>query len=533
MWVAKRCESLAATRHYYIVCGHQCANRQLRGRNSCIDSYAELFKARVNSERELFGLGIGLRRVMRLKTTNQVWRLESMPSILTTCPCDLSSGRLTILRIVVVSQYWAPENGVPQRRWTWLTEQLKREGHQVLVIAPPPHYARKMSLTSWARKVLTDSHNVETGPSGERILRCFYLPAGHSLTMRAMSQAVAATSSLLAFLTKRGELKSFGADVVIGTVPALPTTVVAMLGAKSLKLPYVIDLRDAWPDLLSEVDKWNKGLGRKSLRERVLRKGPLQLISFVTSKVIDYSLNHAAALIVTSGLYALEMRRRLEANGVATIPVTVIRNVFPVKSEIAAGSGRELGFAKPEGGAEPKTLKVLYAGTLGRAQGLENAILAAEKAAMLGVEVDLRLIGAGAARAELEELARRSHANVSILDRKPADELGALYNWADTLLVHLSDWKGLEYAVPSKTFEFFEIGKHITGAVRGEAAYLIEHLEAGDVVEPGNPEDLASLWRELVDNPSKLQISNKAQSWLKNEREINTCNKLFTLLESL
>ena len=111
--------------------------------------------------------------------------------------------------------------------------------------------------------------------------------------------------------------------------------------------------------------------------------------------------------------------------------------------------------------------------------------------------------------------------------------MGALYDWADTLLVHLSDWKNLEYAVPSKTFEFFEIGKHITGVVRGEAAQLIKQLEAGDVVEPARPEKLASLWCELASEPHRLEISDSAKLWLKEEREVNSPKKLYQLLESL
>lgn len=422
---------------------------------------------------------------------------------------------------------------MPQRRWTWLSELLTRKGHQVLVIAPPPHYARKISFKTWIGKLFNSSDSVEVGPSGEKIFRCFYLPAGHSLTMRAISQAVAALGSLLTFISKRKEIKSFRPDVVIGTVPALPTAVVAMLGAKSLNLPYVIDLRDAWPDLLNEVDKWNKGLGRRSFRERVLRKGPLQFISFLTAKAIDYSLNHAAALMVTSGLFAKEMRQRLVHNRAQPKPVTVLRNVFPVRSDVADETERRSVSSCCGNSKRVAGLKVLYAGTLGRAQGLENTILAAEMALERGVNVELRLIGAGAARPELEDLVRKSPADVSILDRRPADELGALYSWADTLLVHLSDWKGLEYAVPSKTFEFFEIGKHITGVVRGEAAALIKQLEAGDVVEPENPEQLASLWCELVEDPGKLEISDSARLWLQHEREVNSPKKLYDLLESL
>ena len=433
----------------------------------------------------------------------------------------------------MVSQYWAPENGVPQRRWTWLTELLIRNGYQVLVIAPPPHYARKISLKTWVGRIFAGSDFVEVGPSGEKIYRSLYLPAGNSLTMRAVSQAVAALGSLLTFVSKGKDLKSFRPDVVIGTVPALPTAVVAMLGAKSLNVPYVVDLRDAWPDLLNEVDKWNNGLGQKSLRERVLRRGPLQVISFLTAKAIDYSLNHSSALIVTSGLYAEEMRKRLALNQAQSKPITVLRNVFPVKSGVSSVEKSRLQPSDSGDLGRAESLRVLYAGTLGRAQGLENAIRAAELALDRGVKVELRLIGAGAARFELEKRARRSRANVSILDRRPAEELGALYSWADTLLVHLADWESLEYAVPSKTFEFFEIGKHITGVVRGEAAQLIEQLAAGDVVEPEDPEELASLWCSLAQNPRRLEIPERARLWLKEEREVNTPEKINDLLEFL
>lgn len=53
------------------------------------------------------------------------------------------------MKILFISQYWAPENGVPQRRWSWLTDLLETEGHSVTVIAPPPHYNRSPSLGEW------------------------------------------------------------------------------------------------------------------------------------------------------------------------------------------------------------------------------------------------------------------------------------------------------------------------------------------------------------------------------------------------
>lgn len=94
------------------------------------------------------------------------------------------------LKILVLSQYWHPENGVPQRRWTWLSKILVDAGHEVTVIAPPPHYQRKMGLkTWWEERRFSSALENHTGPSGERIVRSGFLPAGSSLTQKALNQA--------------------------------------------------------------------------------------------------------------------------------------------------------------------------------------------------------------------------------------------------------------------------------------------------------------------------------------------------------
>lgn len=53
-------------------------------------------------------------------------------------------------------------------------------------------------------------------------------------------------------ISHRGKIREYAPDLVIGTVPALPTSVVTMLTARIIGAPYIIDLRDAWPELLRE-----------------------------------------------------------------------------------------------------------------------------------------------------------------------------------------------------------------------------------------------------------------------------------------
>lgn len=42
------------------------------------------------------------------------------------------------MRILVVSQYWYPDNGIPQHRWAWLSRTLTEAGHTVNVVCPHP-----------------------------------------------------------------------------------------------------------------------------------------------------------------------------------------------------------------------------------------------------------------------------------------------------------------------------------------------------------------------------------------------------------
>ena len=414
------------------------------------------------------------------------------------------------MRILIISQYWWPENGVPQRRWAWLTEMLVRGGHSVSVIAPPPHYERVSSSKEWWHS-LKNLRTVkqEKGPAGEAIFRTGYLPAGSSLTSRAFNQAAVAYAMWRAVRRGPRKLRCINPTVVIGTVPALPTAIITRLVAAKFRAPYIVDLRDAWPDLLHEADNWNVATGRKSLRERLLSYGPLQIVLWLTEKLLDRAIGGADGIIVTSGHFQRELIQKFRGSLHAP-PVTVIRNVFPVEVEPIEKSSRN-----------PKAeLNVLYAGTLGRAQNLGNAIRAAKYARERGVKLNLRFVGAGAAKSHLRQLADSLEVDVEIESRHPAYELEDHYLWADTALVHLNDWDSLSNAVPSKTFELMALGIHITGVVKGEAAQLIRDLGAGVVVDNSDYHALGETWIDLFENPEKLAVSGRARKWVEVERNV-------------
>ena len=423
----------------------------------------------------------------------------------------------------MLSQYWYPENGVPQRRWTWLSALL-RDKFALEVIAPPPHYRRNLKLSAWIRQIVGRGRKTdEVGPSGERIHRTFFIPSGNSLTHKAFNQLTVAVGMMLKLSALSFSHSSRKPDVIIGTVPALPTAVVTYFASRVLRTPYVIDLRDAWPDLLSQSDQWNKSIGSRSFRELLLSYGPLQVASWLTDRSVNCVLEHSSGVMVTSSHLEENLRSRFAERGYE-LPLVTIRNVFPSRTDFVHQYAKE---------DAKEALNVLYAGTIGRAQNLANAVEAARIAATSGVDVRLRFVGAGAAKEALSAMAEALDVDAEFYFRRPADALDEHYEWADTALVHLTDWEPLERAVPSKTYELMSSGLHISGVVAGEAAGIIENCNAGKVVPPERPEELAALWVKLANNPAELRVGSIGREWVEKERNEVAPEKLQSFIRNV
>lgn len=423
------------------------------------------------------------------------------------------------MRILLITQYWEPENGVPQRRWSWLTNALEDASHEVLIVAPPPHYLRNVSMREWfAQKGFRAREEFRGGDPDRVILRSGYVPGGTSLTQKVFNQAAVAAGGLHVVFHRTGKLKNFQPDIVVGTVPAIPTAFVTAVSAWRFKVPYVIDLRDAWPELLTVADRWNASTGKPSLRQRVLAKGPLQVAIRTTDIWLTRVLRRAAAVVSTSSYLAQDLQKRSNSRQ----RVCTVRNVFPPETLIRK---------QPRLEGPQNELNVLYAGTLGRAQNLANALHAAKMAQDAGVHVKLRFVGAGAAKSELIETAERLGVNAVFEQRRGAELLKECYEWADTALVHLTDWAPLLNAVPSKTYELMVQGLHISGVVAGETAEIIRTLHAGDVVPPENPQALADLWVSLARNRSRLAVNDAGARWVHQERETSAPATLVECLE--
>ena len=160
---------------------------------------------------------------------------------------------------------------------------------------------------------------------------------------------------------------------------------------------------------------------------------------------------------------------------------------------------RELGF-------ENRKI-ILYAGTLGYAQGLDVMINAMASISHELPEVLMVFIGSGSDRERLENVSRNLKLkNVVFMDPRPPEYVARLYSIAYAGFASLLNIPLFNGARPSKVFPIMGSAKPVLYSGKGEGARLINSAGAGIVVEPENSEALADAVKEMVSKPDKASL---------------------------
>lgn len=393
------------------------------------------------------------------------------------------------LRILLLTHNYEPELGPAPQRWGAHVRRFIRAGHEVVVVAPSPHYP--FGGRPGDRRQ-TRRGSVHRGAHGETIHRVAFRPYADALGSRLVDQFVSAADSARIVLSRVRRIRP---DVIVATAPALPTLVTGAVLARTLHVPLVSEMRDAWPDLLAVADDWDvASVPVPSRRAALLRPPALRLAGAALTAL----QRRSSTVVTTTDTFAETLRGRR------------VRRVHVVRN----GAHPVPGYPTHELREPDGELRVLYLGTIGRAQGLGTAVVAARLAHAAGVPVRLRLVGAGAEHEAVAEMAAKGDVPIEVLGQVPKQEVADHYAWADTMLVSLRPWAPLELTVPSKLYEALSIGIHVTGMVDGEAASIIRAAGAGSVVPPGDPEALAEAWAKLANDPSQLFVGDGGQQWV-------------------
>lgn len=378
------------------------------------------------------------------------------------------------LRVTLLAHSYWPENSPPQRRWTALLKEFCAAGWEFDVVTPVAHFP--VGRRELPRDLAGRAFRRQKGQFTELIRRVPYLPHGNSHLARFLDQCFSAAMSVpLGLLTRRP-------DVVIATAPSLPILAAGYVLSRLRRVPLIVEMRDAWPDLARDS---------RMVRGRV--KSAVEL-------AVEFVQRRADLVVTVTEGFAVTLRARGLKN------VTTVSNGLHVDAIPFLSSPK----------LERDVLEALYLGNHGESQRLDVAIRAS---ARVGDEMHLHLVGHGTQRPALEKLAAELGAPVTFHPPLHGQDVLDRYASADTCIVSLrDDWKSFETTIPSKTYEVLAVGRHVTAVVLGEAARIINDADAGDIVA-SDPEAVAALWKDLASDRSRLIRNGDSRKWVRENAE--------------
>lgn len=297
------------------------------------------------------------------------------------------------------------------------------------------------------------------------------------------------------------------ADVVIGSSPQLFAAMAARGVARRRRVPFLLEVRDLWPESLVAAG------GRKGVAYRAL------------ARVADRLYADAERIVVL----AAGTGRYLAEHGVAPgklvhvpngVDVHLVRPAGAVGAAEVAGDVTTGDVATGDVAAAAPTGRpvFVYAGAHGPANGLDVVLDAAERMAAAGRDVRFVLVGDGPAKAGLvAEAARRRIGNVEFRDAVPKAELASLLARADGGLMLLRNAPLFTFAVsPNKLFDYLAAGLPVVCNVAGEVAELLAASGGGVQAADAGGAALAAAVEQLLALPPEQRraMGRAGRGWV-------------------
>ena len=277
-------------------------------------------------------------------------------------------------------------------------------------------------------------------------------------------------------------------DVVLGSSPQLFAALGAWRVARRLGVPFVLEVRDLWPESLGVAGR---------------RRGP----------------GYWGLWVVARFLYRAATRIVVLARGVEAYLKTL---GVPAERLVYVPNGADLGAFAERAGRDGTALRLVYAGAHGPANGLDVIV---EAATLLRDEPRVRFlfVGDGPAKAALIAQARGSGlGNVEFLDPVPKARIPQLFASCDAGLMVLKDIPLFAFGVsPNKLFDYWGAGLPVVCNVPGEVAGWVRDAGGGVQAADATPQSLAAAIRELLamSPERRAGLGMAGREWVKREHD--------------
>lgn len=378
------------------------------------------------------------------------------------------------MRILIAGQYFTPEVTACATRLHGFASGLASRGHQVEVVSEVPSHPEGVVAPGYGGRII-DRRAMDGFHVNYVWVRTTTSKATRARLWNYATYAISATIA--------GSFRG-SVDAILASSPPLTVGSAGAALAVRHRAPWILDVRDLWPDVALMVEQVEEGR-MVSMARRLERR------------------LYASARTITT--VTETFKQEIESRGGAG-KTELLRNGAAAEFLRAGERPRDPSAIDGREGIFTWT----YAGNLGLAQGLESAI---EAARLLGDGFRLLLVGEGPRRDALRDLAASlPEGEVELRPPVPPAQAAVLMRASDALLVSLAPMPGLDAFVPSKLFDCCAVARPVVLAAEGEVVDLAG--EATMSVPPGDAEALASAVRRLRDDSSlREDLASRGRSF--------------------
>jgi colanic acid biosynthesis glycosyl transferase WcaI len=390
------------------------------------------------------------------------------------------------VKILYVSQYFPPEMGAPAARASELSRHWARMGHDVTVLTGFPNHPTGIVPEEWRPRLhcLRYDETVD----GVSVVRTWLWPLPNRKAHERIRNYVSfCISAAVTGLTLRKPA------VVIATSPQLLCALSGWWLAFWKRVPFVFEVRDLWPESLAAVGVGSEG----TLLHRIL------------GAIAGFLYRHADRIVVVTPAFKDHLIRYWN---VPSEKISIVENGVETDLFLSDPSAMNL---RRQLGLKDRFL-ICYIGTMGNAHGLDTLIAAAEELRTSMPNAMFLVIGEGAEKQRIVELATaRGLANLQFLGQQPRERIPAYVSAADLCLVMLKKTELFKTVIPTKLLEYMACERPVIVAVDGQARRIIEEADAGVFVEPENHGALAKAIIDLAHDPNRrLRMGTNGRNFI-------------------
>ena len=383
------------------------------------------------------------------------------------------------MKILKLPAYYSPEQVASSHLTKDLNEALVQAGFQIENHVPSPTRGISDEIRAEYKKL-----RYEEQAGGKIIIHRFPLfREGKNPIQRAIRYV------LCNIIQYWKGIHSKNVDVIFGASTPPTQGMLCGLVKRRLKVPFVYNLQDIFPDSLVNAKMTKRG----------------SLIWKIGRKIEDYSYRSADKIIVISE----DFKQNIMEKGVPEEKIVIVPNWVNTDHVHPVDRNNNVLFDRYD--LNKNKFYICYSGNVGHSQNLQLLLDTAKTIQPELPDVHFVIIGEGAAKDALaEQISQECIENVTLLPFQPYEEISHVFSFGDAGLIISKPGIG-NSSVPSKTWSIMAAERPVLASFDKDSqlADLIDQLQIGVTAQAGDVDALINAIRFLYENRDKANEMGK------------------------